>query len=109
MLAGLYAEGILVARIAVEAAVGRPELIAPVVGGNVGSQSATVVLSRLAALPDDLTRGGIVDVPGVGALLLVNVEQFQSRAVWVEVGQVDGIAVAEADGVEHLAVIVEGG
>ena len=49
-----------------------------------------------------------MEVPGVGALLFVYVEDFQSRTVRQVVGQVHRIAVAKAHTIEHLTIIVAG-
>ena len=110
LLAGLGAEGILVpiGRL-LRASVRRPELITTVAGNDVGSQSAAVIGSTRTTFPDNLAGGGIVDIPGVGAFLLMHIEELESGTVWVEVGQMDGIAVTEADTIEHLAIVVEGG
>ena len=49
-----------------------------------------------------------MEVPGVGAFLLVHVEDLQARAVGQQVGQMDGVAMSEAHAVEQPAVVVAG-
>ena len=46
-------------------------------------------------------------VPGILSFLLVYIEELQTRAVRVEVSQMDGIAMSVSYGIEHLAVIVK--
>ena len=70
--------------------------------------TAAVVNAGWTALEQHLSRLGIVEIPGVGALLFVYVEDFQSRTVRQVVGQVHRIAVAKAYAIEHLAIIVAG-
>ena len=48
-----------------------------------------------------------MQVPGIVALLLMHVEEFQSGTVRIEVTQMDGISMTETNGIKYLSVIVE--
>ena len=74
---------------------------------DLGGQTASVVDARRTPFEENLAGGSIVDVPGIGAALLVDIKDLKTRTLRVEFGEVDGIAVAEAGGVEHAPVVVE--
>ena len=49
-----------------------------------------------------------MDVPCKLALLLMDIEEFQSWTVWIQVTQVNGIAMSETHSIEHLAILIKG-
>ena len=77
------------------------------VAPEVGCDAASVIDSGVTSLEDDFARGSIVEVPGVGALVFMHVEDLEPGSVGGMVAEVDGIAVTEAYGIEQLSVVVE--
>ena len=49
-----------------------------------------------------------MDIPRIHTLFFMDLKEFQSRTIRVQVGQVDGITMSEAYGIEQLTVIVDG-
>ena len=87
--------------------IARPEQRAAHLGIESTGHAAPIVITAGGVI-EHLACSGIVQVPSVRALF-VNLEEFQSRTVRAVVGQMDGIAMAEACGIEQTAVVVEGG
>ena len=56
---------------------------------------------------DNLSRTCIVQVPGVGALVFMDVEEFQPWSVRTVVSQMYGITMTKACGIEQRAIVVE--
>ena len=69
--------------------------------------AASVVNTFVATFMDNLSRAGIVQIPGVGALVLMDVEEFQPRSVRTVVSQMYSITMTEACGIEQRAIVVE--
>ena len=48
-------------------------------------------------------------IPCICAFVLMDIKQFQTRTVWIQVGQMNGITMTIAYSIEQLAVIIHSG
>src|SRR5690606_16076598 len=95
------------AGVAQRAVPGRPRLGARAAGPDVTGDTAAVVASGWGG-PQHLPGAGVGE-PGAGlAAVFVDLEHLQAGAVWIEITDVHGVAVAVAGVPQRPAVVVDG-